>query len=136
MVNRELFRHPSKDKMIIGNKYGWTWMLISQGNRRGIAPTQYREKRRAYAIRPYRMTYDFSCTPLPDLPFENFRAATEAVPRHNTGKKMGVCNTPLRDGCLRIRAVYLCLLSPSKIVGLRPRLRVKNFRLFEPKASS
>jgi hypothetical protein len=51
------------------------------------------------------------------------------------GIKKGVYHMPIRDVRFTILAVRLFGLSPSKIAGLRQRLRVKNFRLFEPEAS-
>ena len=41
-------------------------ILISQGNRKGIAPTGC-------------LAYDLICSSLPVVPFENFRSETEAA---------------------------------------------------------
>jgi hypothetical protein len=56
-------------------------MFISQGNHRGIAPTQYRKKRRAYGHTPLlELTiHDLRRSSLSVVPFENFRAATEVA---------------------------------------------------------
>ena len=46
-------------------------------------------------------------------------------------EKEGVCHAPLRDVRLMLHAAHLCMLTPSKISGLRPKARVKDFGLSE-----